>query len=142
MNRPQPTQCIQWHVDIGEAEYCTCDDCLPACPVLHHEQEMERLIQTTVAAQTGIINLRAYTIACPHRVSTHIASRIIKQLLLRVSLRLYDSGFWTYTGPRCACPNLKHVRTMLQRLTFICIIAGVDSSPMWSFTLNTPRLPM
>ena len=136
---PSITNC--WEREIGQGE-CDCPDCLPKCPVEHHEEELERLIYALERAQTGIINLRAFVIYRPSMVSPRIAPRIYKQLLLRASVRLYDCGFWSYAGPDCACHNLKQAKLMLTRLHYICIIAEVDLEPLWSFCLNAPPPPM
>ena len=136
---PHVTNC--WNRETGQGE-CDCPDCEPPCPVEHHVEELDRLIHTLVAAQNGIINLRAFVIARPSMVSPRIAPRIFKQLLLRASVRLYDCGFWSYSGPTCTCHNLKEAKLMLTRLHYVCIIAGVDLEPLWSFALHTPPPPM
>ena len=138
MFRPLPAQCLEWHVDINEVPFCPCHDCMPPCPVEEHEEQLENLIESIIKTQAGIIRLRAHVIARPHVVSCRVAPRIYKKLLLRTSLKLYDAGFWTYVGPVCTCPNLIYARVLLQRLHNICVIAGVDPRPLFSFCEYDP----
>ena len=133
---PTVTNC--WNAEIGEGT-CDCKNCLPVCPHVNHEEDVDSLVRSLVETQSAIIRLKACGIMRPEMVSLRNEARIIKKLLLRVSLKLYDAEFMDYEGPNCTCPPLLAAKALLHKLRDTCIVANVDPSPMWSFLETTPQ---
>ena len=132
---PYVTNC--WIAQIGEGD-CDCADCQPHCPVEDHQVELEKLIDQIGRTHAGIRRLRSYAIIRPDLVGFTAPPKIYKGLLLRVALRLYDCDMDSYAVPRCPCPNASIASLTLRNLFELCVIAGIDTNPMWSFLPKCP----
>ena len=143
--------CCLWSVEINEASWCCCKDCLVGdlrqlpfsealpCPYENHMEDLVDMLRACEKASSAILRLISVAVTQPERVSLKLIPRIIRRQILLASLSVYDAKFMSYLGPvHCTCEALYPAMLAVKKLHDVCIATGHDTHLIWSFLPYVP----
>ena len=154
--------CVAWEAEAGLANYCPCNSCNLECMMelpfnqttrsyiyqlydtANHDEDCAQITRAAERAEAAIIRLMTFQLLKPRMASRTTNAKIIKHLLLLLSIALYDAQYVDYNGPdfHCDCPSKYAASKALKKLTCICLSYGISIKPIWSFMDKSPAVSL
>ena len=154
--------CVAWEAEANLVDYCPCNSCNLECMLelpfnqvtksyihqlydtANHDEDCAKITRAAERAEAAIIRLMTFQLLKPRRANRTINAKIIKHLLLILSIALYDAQYVDYNGPDfyCDCPNKHAASKALKRLTCVCLSHNISTTPIWSFMSKSPRVSL
>ena len=151
-------QCYAWDAEANVQSYCNCKECYVA-DLLHlpfhsqvttivednstiHNEDYGRVVLAAKKAEEVLLRLLAYERLQPGKTRRTTNRKIIKHFLLLLSIIMYDTQIVDYNGPKflCDCTNKKSACNAIKKLVCLCIVSGIDYTPIWSYMDRSPKL--